>query len=297
MPEIFTPLSPNEPIGVVALSGPADPEKLERGLAALREWDHPIIEAPNLRRRLDYLSGPDDSRVEGLSALLDQGIRVIWAMRGGYGITRILDRLPWDRLVEAEVMLIGYSDATAILNPLTLRSEVVQVHGPVVTELTEWNCPGFVRLRALLEGRLLDSRLFDIEVPHIVRPGRAVGKALGGNLSLLAALAGTPWAPDLRGAVVFIEEVNEPIYRLDRLLTQLRISGMLNGVKALISGDLHGCEAGSDRRWRQLLMEAAPDGVPVVHGLPFGHGNANLPFPVGTVVELDTDGGALMWRM
>ncbi len=296
MPEIFTPLSTDEPIGVVALSGPADPERLERGLAILRAWDRPVIEAPNLRQRLDYLSGPDDSRVEGLHSLLDQGVRVIWAMRGGYGITRVLDQLPWDRLVEAEVMLIGYSDATAILNPLTLRSGVVQVHGLVVTELSEWDSPDFVRLRALLEGRLPDSRLFEIEGSHIVRPGGAVGKALGGNLSLLAALAGTPWAPDLRGAVVFIEEVNEPIYRLDRLLTQLRVSGMLDEVKALISGDLYGCEIGCDRRWRQLLLEAVPEGVPVVHGLPFGHGPANLPFPVGAIVELDTDGGALMWR-
>ena len=199
-------------------------------------------------------------------------------------------------MVEAEVMLIGYSDATALLNPLTLRGGVVQVHGPVVTELTQWDCPNFVRLRALLEGRLLDSRLFDVESSYIVRPGHAVGKALGGNLSLLATLAGTPWAPDLRGAVVFIEEVNEPLYRLDRLLTQLRISGMLNEVKALISGNLHGCGVGSDQRWRQLLLEATPDGAPVVHGLPFGHGPANLAFPVGAVVELDTDGGALIWR-
>jgi len=296
MLEIFTPLSPDEPIGVVALSGPADPEKLECGLAILREWDRPVIEAPNLRQCSDYLAGPDDRRVEGLQALLDQGVRVIWAVRGGYGMTRVLDRLPWEQMVEANVMLIGYSDATALLNPLALRGGVVQVHGPVVTELSKWDAPDFVRMRALLEGRLLDSRLFDIEGPQIVRPGRAVGKALGGNLSLLAALAGTPWAPDLRGAVVFIEEVNEPLYRLDRLLTQLRTSGMLNDVKALISGDLCGCEAGCDTRWRQLLMEAAPDGVPVVHGLPFGHGPANLAFPVGAVVELDTDDGALMWR-
>ena len=114
--------------------------------------------------------------------------------------------------------------------------------------------------------------------------------------SMLAALAGTPWAPDLRGAVVFIEEVNEPIYRLDRLLTQLRVSGMLREVKALIAGDLWGCEPGCGTRWRQLLLEAVPEHVPVVHGLPFGHGPANLAFPVGAVVELDTDGGALIWR-
>ncbi len=297
MPEIFTPLSPNEPIGVVALSGPASPSRLERGLSILRSWGRKVVEAPNLRQISDYLAGPDDSRIEGLHALLDQGVRVIWAARGGYGVTRLLDRLPWDRLAENEVMFIGYSDATALLNPLALRSGVVQVHGPVVTELGEWDAPGFVRLRALLEGRLRGGRLFDLEDRNIVRSGSAVGKALGGNISLLAAVAGTPWAPDLRGAIFFLEEVNEPLYRLDRLLTQLKSSGMLSNVKALISGDLCGCEPECDARWRQLLQEAAPAGVPVVHGLPFGHGPTNLAFPVGACVEVDTDAGALIWRI
>lgn len=297
MPEIFLPLGPNEPIGVVALSGPADPEKLERGLATLRMWGRDIVEAPNLRERFDYLAGSDEMRVEGLQFLLNQGIRVIWVARGGYGITRILDLLPWTRMAEAGVMFVGYSDATALLTPLALRTGVVQVHGPVVTELTGWEAPNFVRARSLLEGRLCGARLFGLEQQHVVRPGRAVGKSLGGSLSLLAAVAGTSWAPDLRGGVVFVEEVNEPLYRMDRLLTQVRGSGMLTGVKALISGDLHGCEIECDQRWCQLLQEVAPEGVPVVHGLPFGHGPANLAFPVGACVEVDTEIGALTWRM
>lgn len=290
------PLSPGEPIGVAALSGPVDPERLERGLESLRKWGREIVEAPNLRERFDYLAGSDESRIRGLETLLDQGIRVIWIARGGYGVTRILDRLPWSRLAESKVMIVGYSDATALLNPLALRSGVVQVHGPVVTELVQWDTPAFVRARHLLEGSLRGAKLFDIEHHHVVRPGVATGEALGGSLSLLAAMAGTPWAPDLQDAVAFVEEVNEPLYRLDRLLTQVRSSGMLSGVKALISGDLWGCEAGCDERWRQLLLETVPDGVPVVHGLPFGHGPANFAFPVGARVEVDTESGVLTWR-
>jgi len=295
MHEIFTPLSPDEPIGVVALSGPVDSEKLDRGLAVLRSWGREIIEASNLRKDSGYLAGSDSMRIEGLVDLLDRDVRVIWAARGGYGITRILDRLPWDRLAEIGAMFVGYSDVTALLNPLTLRSGLVQIHGPVVTSLTQWNAPDFVRLRSVLEGRLRGGRLFDLEDRVIVRGGSAVGRALGGNVTLLAALAGTPWAPDFQDAVVFLEDVNEPLYRLDRLLTQLRSSGILIGVKALISGDLWECGPISDRRWRELLLEAAPDGVPVVHGLPFGHGPTNLAFPVGAWVEVDTDGGALNW--
>ncbi len=296
MPEIFTPLRPDEPIGVVALSGPADPEKLELGLANLRSWNRPILEASNLRLASEYLAGEDDCRIEGLNELLDQGIRVMWMARGGYGITRILDRLPWKRLIEAEAVFIGYSDATPLLNSLASRGETVQIHGPVVTELSDWNAPNFVRVRALLEGELRGAPLFAIGDLNVVRPGRAVGKALGGNLSLLAAVAGTSWAPDFRGAVVFLEDVNEPAYKLDRLLTQLLCSGILKEVKALITGDLYRCGAGCTARWRRLLLEAVPETVPVVCGLPFGHGPANLAFPVGAVVELDTDGGALTWR-
>jgi muramoyltetrapeptide carboxypeptidase len=297
MHEVFTPLGSDEPIGVVALSGPVDSEKLDRGLAVLRSWGREIIEAPNLRQNSGYLAGTDTGRIEGLVDLLDRGVRVIWAARGGYGITRILDRLPWDRLADAGAMVVGYSDVTALLNPLALRTGVVQVHGPVVTSLAEWDEHDFVRVRDVLEGRFRGRRLFDLEDRVIVRSGSAGGRALGGNVTLLAALAGTPWAPDFRGSVVFLEDVNEPLYRLDRLLTQLRSSGMFEGVKALISGDLWECESGSDTRWRQLLLEAAPDGVPVVHGLPFGHGPSNLAFPVGAWVEVDTDGGALNWGM
>ena len=296
MIETFKPLVPGEPIGVVALSGPVDIEKLDRGLTALRSWGREIVEAPNLRRGSGYLAGSDSERIEGLVDLLDRGVRVIWAARGGYGITRILDRLPWDRMMDAEVMFVGYSDATPLLNVLAVGGGAVQIHGPVVTELTDWNAPDFVRARAALEGHIRGARLFDLSDQDIVRPGRAVGLGLGGNLSLLAAVAGTPWAAELSGSIIFLEDVNEPIYKLDRLLTQLRYSGSLKEVKALITGDLYGCGAGCDTRWRELLLEVVPETVPVVCGLPFGHGPANLAFPVGAVVELDTDGGALTWR-
>ncbi len=296
MEEVFVPIDPDEPIGVVALSGPTDPGRLDRGLEVLRSTGREVIEAPNLRSRRAYLAGSDEERVAGLHAVLDRGARILWAARGGYGATRILGRLPWDEMARRSVVLIGYSDLTAVLNPLAERSGVVQLHGPVVTELIDPHGDAVLRVLELLEGRLSGGVLFEIDQHQVVRPGRARGRAFGGNLSILAALAGTSWAPRNPEGLLFIEDVAEPAYRLDRLLTQLRDSGILSSVKALISGNLYKCESVETVKWRRLLVEAVPPGIPVVEGLPFGHGSDHRAFPVGAEVELDTDLGTLLWR-
>jgi muramoyltetrapeptide carboxypeptidase len=121
---------------------------------------------------------------------------------------------------------------------------------------------------------------------------------LGGNLSVLISLIGTPWEPDFDGCILFLEEVNEPLYRLDRLLTHLRSSGRLRNVKALIGGSLRGCRPASERPdvWRRLLLEAAPECAPVVVDLPFGHAKANLAFPIGATVEIDTKALQIVWK-
>jgi muramoyltetrapeptide carboxypeptidase len=291
----WKPLQPGEPIGVVALSGPLDPNKLDRGLEVLRSWGHPVIEAPNMRRGASYLAGSDAERVEGLDEVLAGGARLLIAARGGYGASRILDDLPWTDLSKGEVTFVGFSDVTAVLNPLAATG-AIQVHGPMVASglTTSANAS---RLLSLLRGELEGEVLFRVAERAVVRSGRARGHAVGGNLSLLCALIGTPWEPKFDGGLVFIEEVNEALYRLDRKLTHLRCSGRLHNVKALIGGSLRGCKPASERSevWRRLLLEAAPPGVPVVVDLPFGHGAANLAFPIGATVELDTDALRVTW--
>jgi muramoyltetrapeptide carboxypeptidase len=291
---VFRPLKAGEPIGVVALSGPIDPERLEVGLAALRSWGHPVELAANLDRRAGYLAGSDDERLEGLAGLLDRGVRCLIGARGGFGVTRLLGRLPWRRLSEVEACFVGFSDLTAVLNPLAER--FTQVHGPMVS--AGLARPGNARrLLEVLEGSLHGKRLFRFGPDRVVRAGRAGGPAAGGNLTVLAALAGTPFAPDLRGRVLFLEEVAEPPYRLDRLLTQISCSASFDGVKALISGTLYGCRPRGEcvKTWRDRLLELAPPGVPVVVGLPFGHGATNMAFPVGATVTVDTEQGSVEW--
>ncbi|MDX2438580.1 MAG: LD-carboxypeptidase [Acidobacteriota bacterium] len=296
MSSIWRPLEPGEPIGVVALSGPVDPLKLEAGLATLRGWGHPIVEAANLRHEDGYLAGSDEARLAGLEAVLAEGVRWIVAARGGFGSTRLLPSISLELLRNRGVSLIGFSDLTAFLNPLSQNGGAVQIHGPMVAAglARPHNAK---RLRAILTGDVTGGVLFRFPASSVVRQGQAVGTTLGGNLTLLTTLLGTPWEPNFEGCILCLEEVGEPLYRLDRMLTHLRCSGRLRNVKALIGGSLRGCRPASDRSdgWRRMLLETAPPDAPVVAGLPFGHGASNLAFPIGAPVEIDTDRRRITW--
>ncbi len=148
-----------------------------------------------------------------------------------------------------------------------------------------------------MTGALRGRSLFSFRPQQVVRPGTARGPAFAFNLTLLSALVGTPEAVDLDGAVLFLEEVGEPLYRLDRLLTHLRRSATFAGVKALICGGLHGCSEARRQpgEWRRMVAEATPDGAVAVCDLPFGHGARNLAIPVGAEVTVDTCTGQVRW--
>jgi muramoyltetrapeptide carboxypeptidase len=290
----WRPLEANEPIGVVALSGPVDPDRLAAGLNVLRSWDRPVELASNLMARQSYLAGDDRSRLDGLTELLDRGVRTFVAARGGYGVTRLMKRLPWNRLVDQGIRFVGFSDLTALLNPLS--ASVVQIHGPMVA--AGLSRPSNARrLKDVLEGRLLGRPVAEFPESSVLRHGHSRGVVVGGNLSLMVSLLGTPWEPDFTDRVVFLEEVSEPPYRLDRMLTHLRDSVSFSRVKALICGSLHACRPHAEcaSRWADLLLENTPQGVPVVVDLPFGHGARNLAFPIGARVEVETRRGAVIW--
>ncbi len=293
---MFQPLGATEPVGVVALSSPVERASFQAGLDAIEGLGHPVIVAPNLwdRSALGTTAGEDASRIAGLEAVLDAGARVILAARGGFGVTRILEQLPWERLVREKITFAGFSDLTALLNPLAAAGGSVQVHGPMVAAGID-RLAARIRLFDLLAGRLRGRIVFEVRASNVVRPGRARGHAIGGNLSVLCCLLGTRFEPDWDGAILFIEDVGEPLYRLDRLLTHLKSAGRLKRVAAVVSGRLHRCRGTGGGAWERLLRETAPD-VPIVTGLPFGHGAVNMAFPVGAYVELDTKVGYLLWR-
>ena len=295
----WKPVTEDEDIGVVALSGVVASSRLDAGLEALLSSGHRVLEAPNVRERSasGYLAGEDSRRLEGLRWLLERGTRTLMAARGGYGAARLLSNLPWSVMVERGVTFVGFSDLTAILNPLIARGGAVQVHGPMAAVGLE-HSHNLERLLRVLRGDLVGKTLFRFRQSQVVRPGTARGHAIGGNLTVLCSLIGTPYEPPWDDGVLFIEEVGEPMYRLDRLLTHLRGSGRLRNVKALISGSLRGCRPATGRTslWGRMLEETAPARAPVVVGLPFGHGARNDAFPLGATVEIDTGSGQISWR-
>ena len=149
----------------------------------------------------------------------------------------------------------------------------------------------------MLYGKQVGRTLFTFGGGHVLRPGRAEGHSVGGNLAMLSSSVGTSYEPDFSGSVLFLEEVGEPPYRLDRMLTHLWGSGRLRSVKALICGSLRGCGPVRERsgRWREIVLERAPKGVPIVVDLPFGHGAVNRAFPIGARIEVDTASGEIRW--
>lgn len=287
-------IAPGALVGVAALSGPVRTEDLQAGVTALESFGYRVRLAPNVLSREPVLglAGDDDARLAGYLALVgDPAVEAILFARGGYGVTRLLGRLPEGLLRETAKLHCGFSDLTALSAFLRERCGLSSIHGPMVavdlaTPLDPLTAAWFP---ALLEGRAplrLEVRSADVLVP-----GRAEGPLVGGNLSILAALAGTPWEYDYDGAVLFFEEVGEEAYRVDRMLGTLLSSGRLDGLAGIITGSMTRVTFGGvedpDRVRTLLLDRLAPLGVPVAAGLPFGHAAPNVPLPVGARASWD----------
>lgn len=288
------PLRPGSAVGIMAPAGPASGAALRAGVRILEGWGLRVVRGPNTTGRRGYLAGDDEQRLAGVRTLLASGVEVLMAARGGYGTARLLADMPWDELRSWGGWVVGFSDLTALHCALAGRSfPVATLHGPMLTGLAS-DPVGRRRLQGWLTGQP-PAVLFRFARERVVRGGRARGRAIGGNLSVLASLLGTPFEPPWPGSVLFLEDVGEPLYRLDRLLTQLRLASRLSAVTAVVAGTLVGCGRGEHawrRRWRDLLAEAAPNAV-VVEGAAFGHGSRNLAFPLGAAVEVDTGTGTV----
>lgn len=278
----------------VALVGPAGPlsgqPELDTAIAnASRLGWEPVV-GPNVLARHDYLGGTDAQRLHDLNAALaDETIDAIWCVRGGYGAIRLLAHIDYASLTRRPRALIGFSDITALHAAIGTRCELVSYHGPTARgELSPFSRDSLQR--ATIERR---DPCGSAPEARTIRRGRAHGRLVGGNLALLAALAGTPYAPDYRGALLVLEDVGEPAYRIDRMLVQLALSGALAQIAGLVVG--HFTQTASAHEIPQqslddLVREAAEiAGVPAVAGVPVGHIHDQWTIPLGADAELDAD--------
>ena len=265
-------LAPGARVALVSPAGPLRGEEdLVRAIDNARSlgWE-PVVGTHALARD-GYLAGPDDDRLADLNrALADDDVDVVWCIRGGYGTMRLLDRVDYDALRRRPKAIVGYSDITAIHAAVGRHAGLVTFHGPTAREaLTPFARDSLVR--AVARG---ESSCGPMHGARVLRRGSAAGRLAGGNLALLAALCGTPYMPDLDGALLVLEDVGEAVYRVDRMLQQLRLAGALDGLRGILFGHCTECPGEEDgTRALDAVLVGIADAleVPCIAGIPVGH--------------------------
>ena len=299
-------LRPGDRLAVLCVSGPVDPEPLAAGLDALRfagldPVTYPSLTDPGTVR--PYLAGDDDMRAGDLrAALTDPGLAGILFARGGYGAQRTLEAMDWDGLGAAPLkVLAGYSDVTAVLEAVAVRLGWASLFSPMVAHFGGSGAGKSGRSGAglrdgaadysfasLLRTLMRPAEATEIRYPQAVTvvPGASRGVTVGGTLSLLTSSLGTGTSRPARGGILLLEDVNEEPYRIDRMLTQLRRSGYLDGVKGIVAGTFSGC--GPPGLIQDILAERlAVPAVPMIAWANVGHGGLFQTFPLGIAAELD----------
>lgn len=288
------PVAPGACLGVVAPAGSAGTQ----WVAQVEGW----LAERGFRGRLfpgchaqwgGYLAGPDEQRLADLhAAFADPAIDAVVCLRGGYGSARLLDRIDWNLIGDHPKPFVGYSDITALHIGITQRCGLATWHAPMLS--SDLLRPGGEASWPGWQTMLVEPWRTGRELPHggaalaTVVQGVARGPLVGGNLAVIASLLGTPWAIDTRGAVLFVEDVGEDLYKVDRLFTQLRLAGSLRAAAGFVIGSFSGASDGSDATG---LIEAflRPLGKPVLAGWPSGHCTPHWPLPLGAAVVLDAD--------
>lgn len=290
-------LAVGQTVGVVAPGFAVRKAALARGVRRLRTMGYRVRIGRHVLSSDGYLAGADDARAADLNEMIhDPEVRAVWSARGGYGTARILDSVDWRALRRDPKLLIGYSDLTALFNAAARRTGQVCLYGPVVSELGQpeaWHAPS---LQTLLAGKPFALR---VAKRNVLVPGKASGTLFGGNLSVLTHLCGTRYFPDLRDAVLFLEEIGEETYRIDRMLTQLGQSGAFRGLAGVLLGTLDvpaRRRFPTDRRLIDVLRETFGGlGVPVVRGLPVGHRAGKRTLPLGGRATIETAAGRVFF--
>jgi muramoyltetrapeptide carboxypeptidase len=310
-PELLRPkaLKRGATIGIVAPASGLLPSDLKQSVKTLKDMGFVVVLGKNLYRRDGYLSADDEARAdEFMEFARRDDIDCLMCARGGYGTMRILPMLDYDVIHKHPKIIIGYSDITALLNAITEKSRLVTFHGPVAdSKFTPFTTKYFWEL--LGASRTVDVKDFppyeratalEVHAPdQLVKltGGNASGLLVGGNLSMVVSLLGTPYEINTKGKIFFLEEITEEPYRIDRMLTQLWLAGKLQECSAIALGRFKDCEVRGNSPFRDLSLRLkdvlkvriASLNIPAVYGLPFGHVKDKLTVPVGVRATLDAD--------
>jgi len=287
----------------------SDPDRLELARRTIVHFGLKAKWGANVGKRDGYLGGSIQARVDDLhAAFADPEVKAVFCIRGGYGSAMLLDKIDFNLIRRNPKIFIGYSDITALHIAIHQTAGLVTFHGPVtLSRFSNYTQECF--RRALFEPKPLgtltnppeENQLRPRHLTRVIRPGKASGPLTGGNLSLIASLMGTPWEMRTEGKLLFIEDVGEQPYSMDRMLTQLRLAGKFNGIAGLLIGECSGC---APREFQPSFESTFSLGevldnilgglkVPVVTGMTIGHTDDQLTLPLGVRATLDAEAASL----
>ncbi|WP_392532520.1 LD-carboxypeptidase [Nostoc sp. C117] len=291
-------LQMGDTVGLIAPAGIVDAKDIEAAKKSFLQLGLKVKQGKHILDRYGYLAGRDADRADDVNSMFsDRSIKAIIPMRGGWGCNRILPLLNYSLIRSHPKILIGYSDITTLLLAINARSRLITFHGPVATSTwNEFTVDYFKRI--LFNGEAVtmqNSNGGEVRV-GIIAPGKARGKLIGGNLSVLTAMVGSPYLPSWNKSILFVEEIGEDVYRVDRMLTQLKTAGILHQIAGFIFGQCTNCSLGDEPSFTliQVLQDhILPLGIPAWYGSMIGHIKDKFTLPIGVEVEIDANMGTI----
>ena len=298
-------ISNQRTIGIISpASRPLDEAIYRQGTEYLMKLGYKITPGDHLLNQRGFLAGTDEDRVNDLNAMFrNPEIGAIFCTRGGYGTPRIIDQIDFDAIREQPKILVGYSDVTALNLAIWKKTGLITFSGPMVavemgrgidpfTEQSFWDTLTQINPRGILTN--------PVDMPiQVFKPGRAEGRLLGGCLSLINVLLGTPYCPDFDGAILILEDIDEEPYRVDRYLAQLKLAGILDQVAGIVLGQFIDCTPKDPEKPTLTLDQIFEDyfgalNIPIITNFAYGHGSIKHTIPIGVQAVLDTSQGGLI---
>ncbi len=296
-------LQAGQTIGLIApSSNVTENQDIAFAIDIIKSFGFKVKLGKHLYQRHGYLAGTDQERADDVNQMFaDPEVNAIFCLRGGYGSPRILPYLDYASIARNPKVIMGYSDVTALLNAIHSKTGMITFHGPIAAQnFSDYTLAQFKQVLfdpqpqliaqpppfEMLEGQAeRDNRI------TVIHPGTATGELIGGNLSLMVKLVGTPYEPSYEGKILFLEDVGEAPYRIDGMFTHLKLAGRLAQLAGIVFGKCSECEAqGNSLSLEQVLNEhLKPLGIPVVRGLMIGHIEDNATIPIGTLAKLDSN--------
>ncbi len=280
-------ISPGDCIGIVAPASPFEPSDLYGGIDLIESMGFRVRFSREIFNRSGFLAGTDEARAAQLNdAFNDNGIQAILCARGGYGSMRILPYLDYEAIRCHPKLFMGFSDITALLCAFYQRSGLISCHGPVISTLLHAGSKTMDSVFNMLTNA--DPLSIFLENGIILRPGKACGPLICGNLTTLCHLVGTPYQPVMHGHILMIEDHGEKPYRIDRMLTQMKLAGVFTGLQGVGLGSFDNCGE-TDELFEIVIRTFYSMQIPILAGFEIGHGSENMAVPFGRFSILDTD--------